>query len=248
MNIETAETTRIGDREVNQDRACVVVADTEILLAVCDGMGGHSAGEAAAQAAIDIFTSRFKSHRPSRAEMGGFLEETVRLAHKAVYQIGARLPLEKRPRTTCTACLVVDGVVRWAHVGDSRVYHFRKGRIHTRTRDHSAVESLYQQGFLTQEQTLTHPLRNLVEHCLGGEPDMPRIDLGNEVVLEPGDVLLLCTDGLWASLDDAAVAQALSNATDLQEALDTAARTAEQEAHPHSDNVTAVAMRWLGEE
>jgi serine/threonine protein phosphatase PrpC len=245
---ETADTTRIGDREVNQDRACVVLGDEAVLLAVCDGMGGHSDGERAAQAAIDVFVKAFKDDRPTPATYEQFLRRAVEHAHHAVVKLGANRDFDHRPRTTCTLCVVGDGVARWAHVGDSRIYLFRKGRTFIRTRDHSAVESLYRQGQITEAQMLNHPLRNFVEQCLGGEPDLPQIEVGREQELKPGDVVLLCCDGLWAPLEENELAGRLSAAEDLDAELAALAEHAEKSSDGHSDNVTATALRWLGEE
>jgi serine/threonine protein phosphatase PrpC len=245
---ETAEATRLGDREVNQDRACVVLGDETVLLAVCDGMGGHSDGERAAQAAIDVFVKRYKDDRPSQAGWDKFMRRAVEEAHAAVVKLGAGRDFDHRPRTTCTLCVVGDAVARWAHVGDSRVYLFRGGRTFTRTRDHSAVESLFRQGQITEAQMLTHPLRNFVEQCLGGEPDLPLIEIGREQELKPGDVLLLCSDGLWSPVEESALAERLANADDLDAELNALTDLAVKESDGHSDNVTATALRWLGED
>lgn len=245
---DTAEATRIGDREVNQDRACVVLGDETILLAVCDGMGGHSDGERAAQAAIDVFVKQFKDDRPSQGDWERFLRRAIENAHHAVVKLGAGREFDHRPRTTCTICIVADGTARWAHVGDSRVYQFRGGRCFTRTRDHSAVESLFRQGQITEAQMLTHPLRNFVEQCLGGEPDLPLIEVGREQELKPGDVLLLCSDGLWAPVEESALAERLAAAEDLDDELGALCELAVENAKGHADNTTATALRWLGEE
>lgn len=246
MEFQTAETSLIGDREVNQDRHGVLMSDTEVMLAVCDGMGGHEDGELAAQTAVDTFMSGFKEHKPGLDAAPGFLREVIEQAHKAVVRAGIRKPLDQRPRTTATLCIVADGTAVWAHVGDSRVYHLRRGGVFNRTRDHSAVESLFQRGAITEAQMHTHPMRNFVEECLGGEADMPRIDVAGAEALEPGDVLLLCTDGFWSPLDMDVVAERLAEAEDLQDELEHLAREAAEAAKPHSDNVTAVAFRLEG--
>jgi serine/threonine protein phosphatase PrpC len=219
LNIETAESTRLGDRKVNQDRACVVIGDSAVLLAVADGMGGHKGGELAAQAAIDSFVRSFKRERPLASNTREFLTSSIAEAHREVFTLGADVPYDHRPRTTIVLCIVADGVARWAHVGDSRAYLLRGGKVHARTRDHSAVESLYQQGQITEA-----------------------------VPLVVGDVLLLCSDGVWAPLDEPTVGRLCDEGADLGDTLDQVCDAATKTAAPHSDNTTAVAIRWFGDE
>src|SRR5690606_29471881 len=102
--------------------------------------------------------------------------------------------------------LVQQGSAYWAHIGDSRVYHLRGGAMLVRTRDHSHVEMLLRQGKITESQLPTHPMRNFVECCLGGDPAIPEMTLSGRHVLQPDDVVLLCTDGIWAGLADSALA------------------------------------------
>lgn len=243
VEFQTAETTLIGDREVNQDRHGVLMSDTEVLLVVCDGMGGHEDGEIAAETAVGALMAAFKEQKPGLAAAPAFLRDVIEQGHRAVVRAGLKKPVEQRPRTTMTACIVAGETALWAHVGDSRVYHLRGTGVFNRTRDHSAVESLYQRGAITEAQMQTHPMRNFVEECLGGEADLPRIDIAEPEALEAGDVLLLCSDGFWSPLDMDVVAERLCEAEDLQDELDALAAEAADAAKPHSDNVTAVAFR-----
>ena len=123
-----------------------------------------------------------------------------------------RLPLELRPRATCAVCLVQQSSAYWAHVGDSRVYHLRAGRVRERTRDHSHVELLVREGVISAGQMQNHPMRNFVESCLGGDPILPEMAISPRRALQPDDVLLVCTDGFWANLDESADRQRLRDA------------------------------------
>lgn len=245
MNLETAQVSRQGNRNENQDRARIVVAETRVLLTVADGMGGHVGGDIAAETAVETLVQLFQGSdaTPDPAE---FLRRAIIAAHEAVVALGDGLDPELRPRTTITACLVFAGMVRWAHVGDSRVYFVRDGRLLVRTRDHSAVEILAQQGLLDDKDLALHPLRNFVDQCLGGDPALPTIDVSEPQPLLAGDVILLCSDGLWAPLTDAHLAGTLGEQLELQASLDTLAMEAELRATPASDNITAAALRWLG--
>jgi serine/threonine protein phosphatase PrpC len=243
VEFQTAETSLIGDREVNQDRHGILMSDAQVVLAACDGMGGHEDGELAAQTAIDTFLAGFKEHKPDLDAAPAFFKDVIEKAHRAVVRAGIRKPVDQRPRTTATLAMIAGNVAVWAHVGDSRVYHLRGDGVFNRTRDHSAVEALYQRGAITEAQMHTHPMRNFVEECLGGEADLPRIDIATPETLAPGDTLLLCTDGFWSPLDMDIVAERLGEAEDLQDELDALAAEAREHAKPHSDNVTAVALR-----
>lgn len=245
MNIETAEVSRPGDRETNQDRACVVVSDDDILLAVADGMGGHADGEVAATTAINTLIRKFKEARPRRGEDEAYLRDMVREAHREVVALGRGRAFEHQPRTTITLCTIAEGQARWAHVGDSRVYVYRDGRLLARTRDHSAVEEMFRKGLISEADMQTHPLRNFVEHCLGGEVETPNMDISEAHELRPGDIVLLSSDGFWAPLDTEALGEVLDETEDLQAALEEIAAEAERATRPYSDNVTAVAFRWL---
>lgn len=243
VNIETAQATRLGNRRENQDRAAILIGDTRVLLIVADGMGGHSDGAAAAQTAVDSLSRSFKALRGGKSA-AEFLSDALIDAHRAVYELGAKQPIAKRPRTTCTICLVDEGVAQWAHVGDSRVYWLRGETVAARTRDHSAVEALYQAGEISDEDMQTHPLRNYVEECLGGEPSEPRFTIAQPVELGSGDIMLLCSDGLWSALGEAEIIKQLRAEPELENGLEAVTRRAEAKTQPASDNVTAAALRW----
>lgn len=243
MNIDTAQISRIGDRAENQDRAAILISDSLVLLAVADGMGGHTGGADAAQAAITSLTMSFKNWR-GRKSNTAFLNDALNAAHKSVFELGAALPPSQRPRTTCTVCLVDDDVAQWAHIGDSRAYWLDATTIKQRTRDHSEVEALYQCGAISDAEALTHPRRNFVDRCLGGDAGEPSFEIAPPVDLASGDTLLLCTDGLWGALNQDQLLVAMLNDGALDAALTTIVDHAEQQAHPVCDNVTAAALRW----
>ncbi|MEO0973709.1 MAG: protein phosphatase 2C domain-containing protein [Pseudomonadota bacterium] len=246
MRIESAKTSHPGERESNQDRVAVLTEDDCVLIAVLDGMGGHADGEKAAQVAIDTIASAFRdSPRPSVDPMG-FLRLAVNDAHDAVVALGESLPMATRPRATCAACLIQQGEACWAHVGDSRVYLLRGDQVVERTRDHSHVELLRREGLISEEDMLTHPMRNYVEFCLGGEPAYPGMDVSAMRKLEPGDRLLLCSDGLWGGLTERQVASLGADFTEaLQGQLESLAATAVAANSPYADNTTGAVVRFL---
>lgn len=243
MRISTAMTNRLGNRSNNQDRCLVQGRRDAMLLVVADGMGGHARGEMAAQISVDSLGRRFLSQRGVIEEPCRFLEHAMNHAHLEVVDAGRSQEPRIEPRTTCVACLIQGDMAYWAHVGDSRLYLLRDGAILTRTRDHTPVEELLQNGCIEEDAIRTHPLRNSVSRCLGGAPKLPEISL-DQVQLQADDILLLCSDGLWSALPESRLAR-LTNDADLETAINRLTDEAEAESYPNSDNISLVAMRWL---
>jgi hypothetical protein len=160
LRVEYAELSLQGTRDSNQDRVAVAVAQEAALLIACDGMGGHADGEAAAEIAQRSVTERFLQATLPLLDPLGFLHLAIGVAHQGVVAYGAQVPLELRPRATCAICIVQQTSAYWAHVGDSRVYHLRAGRVRERTRDHSHVELLVREGVISAGQVQNHPMRN----------------------------------------------------------------------------------------
>jgi len=176
------------------------------------------------------------------------LHLTLGRAHEEVVRIGIHLPLEQRPRATCAVCIVQQRSAWWAHVGDSRIYHMRDGELVARTRDHSHVELLLREGLITVEQVQMHPMRNFVESCIGGDPILPDMSIAPRQVVEPGDVFLVCTDGLWGALRDSEMSQRFAApGAILRDSLLVLAELAIARGGAGSDNTSAAALRWLGD-
>ncbi|MFO1426927.1 MAG: protein phosphatase 2C domain-containing protein [Steroidobacteraceae bacterium] len=247
MRVEYAEISLLGGREDNQDRCAVAVSEHAALLVVVDGMGGHADGALAAETAQKLLVEAFWHTPQPLFDPLGFLHLTLGRVHEAVVQAGGSLPIENRPRATCAVCLVQGDSAFWAHIGDSRVYLLRGGKIAERTRDHSHVEFLIREGLISEDQAQSHPMRNFVECCIGGEALLPEMTLTGRRLLQPGDLLLACSDGLWSTLDDDSISRAWSKPGEpLREALGALAARAVAAGGPTADNTTGVALRWLG--
>ena len=221
--------------------------DGTVLLAVVDGMGGHADGARAAEVAIRAMVNEFWEVSRPLFDPEGFLHLTVGRAHEAVVALGQGLPPEIRPRATCAVCLVQGSSAYWAHVGDSRVYQLRSGKVFARTRDHSHVELLLRAGRITERQAQGHPMRNYVECCIGGDPVLPEMTLSGRRALQPGDVLLLCSDGLWSGVtDEPDRIVGVEPQRGLRDALAELGEQAVTNSAPYADNTSAAAIRWLG--
>ena len=247
MQIEYAKVSALGDRSDNQDRAAVVVAENAALMLVFDGMGGHSDGAQAAETGLKVVQDLFMDSKMPIFDPQGFLYMALSRAHDEVVALGRDVAVDFRPRATCAACLVQEGGSFWAHIGDSRIYQVRNGIVLERSRDHSHVEVLIQEGAITEEEAQDHPMRNFVECCIGGDAPVPDMSITSKRPLSPGDVLLACSDGLWSGLadDDMAKIGAPGNNNLAQNLKDLSLKALSVNA-PYSDNTTGTALRWLG--
>lgn len=244
LRFETAEVSLLGDRDENQDRAAIRMDDGDVLLVVADGMGGHAGGALAADVAVRSLCASFEQRTPEE-EWNAFLRAAFETAHDAVVTIGEKDGIGSRPRATCAICFIRDEQAAWAHVGDSRIYLLRAGEIVTRTRDHTPIESLLQDGLISEEEIPGHPMRHFVEYCLGGVAERPLITISEPVRLAVGDLLLVCSDGLWSGISDNDIGAGPEPEVGLSDWLTQIAGRAVRVGTPHSDNTTAVALRVL---
>ena len=247
MQIEYAKVSALGDRQDNQDRAAVVISDDAALMLVFDGMGGHSDGARAAETGLKVVQDLFMAAKQPIFDPQGFLYMALSRAHDEVVRIGLDVAVDFRPRATCAICLVQEGGTFWAHIGDSRIYQVRDGAVLTRSRDHSHVEVLIQEGAISEEEAQDHPMRNFVECCIGGDAPVPDMSITHQMALRPGDVLLACSDGLWSGLSDNDMAQiGAPGENNLVDNLKSLSVKALEVNSPYSDNTTGTALRWLG--
>jgi PPM family protein phosphatase len=245
VQIDFAKLSLPGNRQENQDRVDVFRYDSAVLMVVVDGMGGHAEGAKAAEVTVSTLRECFARESRPLLDPQGFLTLSLAYAHAKVVELGNGVPIDHKPRATCAACLIQDGQAFWAHVGDSRIYQLRLGRVHERTRDHSHVELLLREGLIAEHDARSHPMRNFVECCLGGDAPLPNMSVSARKRIEPGDVLMVCTDGLWTGLDDGDIAT-LADTDTLESTLEALAAKAVASNAPHSDNTSVAALRWRG--
>lgn len=244
MKFTVYQESRQGGRANNEDRVGYAYSREALVLIVADGMGGHLHGEVASHITVQFVLEAFRREATPRLDdPARFLEHTIKRAHHAIvdYALGRRLP--DTPKTTCVACVVQDGIARWAHAGDSRLYLVREGRLLARTRDHSRVQQLIDEGRVREEALQAHPDRNRIFNCLGGHAP-PSVDLSPEWALRGADVVFLCTDGLWGPLPAPAIVQALA-AGDVTVASPSLLNAAEARARQDCDNLSVVAITWM---
>ncbi len=209
------------------------------VFAVADGMGGAQAGEVASRIAAGAFEQGVSEEGAAE----GQLETIARDANREIHELAQRDSSRAGMGTTLTAALLHDDEVALGHVGDSRAYVLREGELKRLTNDHSLVEELRRQGRLTHEEAEEHPQRSIITRALGPEPEV-NVDTMT-VPAKPGDVFLLCSDGLTTMVADQRIKQILGQSRSLRSAVNKLIDEANQGGG--RDNITAVAFR-LAEE
>jgi len=241
MKFTSAQSSRLGNRKINQDRCTIFTREQYTLLVLADGMGGHKGGEKAAQATIDTCEIIFNNICLPIRDPRTFIEQLAKLAHKAIQEDNKNEV--DIPRTTFVCCLIKGNSAIWAHTGDSRLYLFREGDIHTRTRDHSYIQDLLQLQTMTEKEASTHPMRNYVTACLGGPGDKLHVSISRSTELKNMDIILLCSDGLWSAVNEKQMISTLhADSVPLEQSLDQLTNLADNNSYPKSDNTTAVAI------
>ncbi|GBF71923.1 hypothetical protein PA598K_00149 [Paenibacillus sp. 598K] len=208
----TANRSDIGRiRTVNEDRAWAVSGGPAHALAiVADGMGGHQAGDVASELAVEAFreaTQASVASTLSGAEAELLIRQAILQANEVVYGIASQNEQYHNMGTTVVAALIQgdQGVI--GHIGDSRAYHIRDAAMHQITEDHTLVNELLKSGQITAEEAANHPRRNVLTRALGTEANV-EVDL-LKIDWRPGDVLLMCSDGLSNMVDDARILETI---------------------------------------
>ena len=252
MQVQAFGLSHVGrQRQHNEDT--FLVADEAKLYLVADGMGGHAAGEIASRIAVDSI-SEFILH--TKEDDGTWphaydenyrrttnrLMAAVRLANTRVLEAMRKDARLRGMGTTVVACLADDTTMSVAHVGDSRAYLIRDGQLSRLTNDHSWVFEQVQAGMLTEAEAEKHPLRNVITRALGGalsvSPDAA------EVESRPGDVYLLCSDGLTGMVPEEEILRVVTDSSgDIEKACQVLIDTANERGG--LDNVTAILVRTM---
>lgn len=227
-------------REANEDSYFV----GHSVFAVADGMGGHVAGEVASRKALEPIADLDSRQFPAPQKAQDALVEAITAANTAVVEKGDAEPELHGMGTTLTAVLVRDGRLHLAHVGDSRAYLLRdREPISQLTTDHTLVEQLVREGRLSREQAATHPQRSVVTRAIGVERQV-KVDSLPPIELQPGDQVLLCSDGLTGPVDDRRITELLDSEPDGDAACQALVDEANSAGGP--DNITVVLLRVEG--
>jgi len=241
MRFSVYQVSRRGGREKNEDRMGYCYTRDSGLFALADGMGGHPEGEMASQIALQTLAALYqRDARPSLKDPIRFLHEAIMAGHHQLLRYASERGLIDTPRTTIVACVLQGNTAYWAHCGDSRLYFVRGDKLIARTRDHSYSE-------LQETLSAVVPIgerynRNVLFTCLGS-PGKPVVDTAGPLILQKGDRVLICSDGLWGSVSDEVITQQLASRT-ISDAVPELVEQALRNAGPKSDNVTVLSVEW----
>jgi serine/threonine protein phosphatase PrpC len=244
--IELAMLSDVGcQRENNEDRSFYWEPDDDKqfqrkgrLGIVADGMGGYEGGQEASRIAVEAITEVYAE--ASNGEPRSWLLQGFEAAHLRIQQEAEKNPILHGMGTTCTAVVVHNSSLYYAHVGDSRLYLVRNSSIQRLTHDHSYVSRLVENGLIRAEEAEAHPQRHILTAALGAghsiTPECPE----DAVTLKAADVLVLCTDGLWSQVQEPEVHQLVTQ-RDPQDACSQLVNLAKERGGP--DNITVQILR-----
>jgi len=241
MRFSVYQISRKGGREKNEDRMGYCYTRDSGLFALADGMGGHPEGEMASQLALQTMAALYqRDAKPRLTDPIRFLQDAIMAGHHQLLRYASERGLMDTPRTTIVACIMQGNTAYWAHCGDSRLYFVRGDKLIARTRDHSYSEL---QNTLSSVVPLNERYnRNVLFTCLGS-PGKPVVDTAGPLVLQEGDRILLCSDGLWGTVEDEAITHNLATRT-ISDAVPELVEMALRNGGPKCDNVTVLAMEW----
>lgn len=218
------------------------------IFVVCDGMGGQAAGEVASKMGVDILLDYFRKEiaaagRPANGHGRGSasLASAIQLANRSIFEAGQEQNAQYGMGSTIVAALVRGNSLAIAHVGDSRIYLIRQGAIQQLTEDHSWVMEQVRLGYITREQAEKSEMQNIILRALGSKDEV-EADV-EDLVLLPGDLLLMTSDGLTRHVTEAEILAVLQRPGDLEQACNALVEIAKQRGG--EDNITCLLVRTV---
>lgn len=232
-------------RELNEDCYCICGFGDNSERGFCilaDGMGGHNAGEVASQNAVKLIAEEMNRLLESgEKEIPGQLSRAVSAANTGVYTMASENPIHRGMGTTVVTAFIDDGTAYVANVGDSRAYAVRDDEIVQITTDHSVVSELVMRGTITKEEARLHPQKNIITRAVGTDKSV-RTDIF-EYNYSPGDVMIICSDGLSTMLDDNRILEIIKSKKTSEDTVNSLISAAKDEGG--LDNITVICIRFI---
>jgi serine/threonine protein phosphatase PrpC len=239
IDLDTAVLTSAGGRQQEEDFAGFLVLQEFACWALADGLGGHRGGATAAQLAVDATLTAFRGAPGCASET---LAEYFTRANQAIAARQKEEPRLAEMRSTLVVLVSDFHRAVWGHMGDSRLYYFKRGKVFFQTKDHSVPQALCNAGEITFEQIRFHEDRNRLLRCLGSE-EAGRPVIGQTArAIEAQDAFLLCTDGFWEHVTESDMEEALGCAAGAEDWLKNMEATLKRRATGAYDNYSAIAV------
>lgn len=238
MKFETAIMTNQGGRAINQDYVAFIENESGGCWVLADGLGGVQAGELAAKIACHVILQEFQDNFNEKE----WVKQAIEKAQTSLHFEQKSMSIKRGMRTTVVILTCIQNHSSWAHVGDSRLYHLRNGKIITQTKDHSVCQALVNAGEITMDDIRFHEDRNRLYRVLGSDGTVKPTILNEEVELLAGDSFLLCTDGLWEYITEANIEETWNVSTSPKEWLIKMELLLKERATENNDNYSAVAV------
>jgi PPM family protein phosphatase len=244
MQFSLGTLSRTGGRERNEDACGYWTNERGSCFVVSDGAGGHKGGAIASEIAVRAILTAFASEPRFDIER---LEEVLTDAERAISEARANHPDAPNMSATVTVLIIDSGqdYALWGHIGDTRLYLFRRGRAHRLTQDHSVAQSLIDAGYAHDIDTRKHPQRSVLYGALGMSGEAKPSVSETVFAVEDGDAFLICSDGMWEPLVEADMERTLARAEGPEQWLVAMGHAVAAQASPHQDNYTGVAV-WIG--
>ena len=202
----------VGNREVNEDSIGDLGTEYGHMFVLADGLGGHGHGENASAIAVETALELL-----SKGQVMDILDNSFALVQQKVLMEQNENPALADMKTTMVALLFVNNSARWGHIGDSRLYHFRNGKLNSRTLDHSVPQMLVNIGEITEDEIRGHEDRNRLLRVIGSPWESKSYDIADPIELKKKDAFLLCSDGFWELIDEKTMQKFLKKASTVTE-------------------------------
>ena len=243
--IDFSSYTDIGEKERNEDTIKVAVNKEQSVCGfiLADGLGGHGNGEIASRFVVDITSNAIEE---TNGITDLFIDQCFDQAQEQLMEEKARTGYEFIKTTMVMLLITSSGIAQWGHIGDSRLYLFRKKKLILRTLDHSVPQMLVLGGQIKEKEIRRHPDRSTLLRAMGVEWDAPMYEIGERKwKIRKGDTFLLCSDGFWEWIEEKSMIKLINRYKTARESLQAMADTAKASGKGHGmDNLSAILIQF----